>query len=278
MNFSVTGIFWTRKTLTRFSRRSWNPASATPPAILLLSATPYRLLATRWDEARGALAQEELLKLIDFLAGPKVQERARTLFADFGDKLRGIAAHADASSPELKGEVAEAARFRDALRTFLTPVMSRTERDSVASADPLAGTKFLHADPSPEDFQVYRHLADSFAERMRYEALPWRWQSMEWQSMEVAMSESHSNEDQGGPHGPKSFEIKIDRTMYKVDEPVLTGAQLRALPNPPIGPDRDLFEVVPGGSDLKIENDTAVEMRNGLRFFTAPAQINPGRS
>jgi hypothetical protein len=38
-----------------------------------------------------------------------------------------------------------------------------------------------------------------------------------------------------------------------------------------------LFEVVPGGSDLKIEADTQVEMRNGLRFFTAPAQINPGR-
>jgi hypothetical protein len=98
-----------------------------------------------------------------------------------------------------------------------------------------------------------------------------------YQSMEVAMTESHPNEDHGNPHGPKTFEIKIDRTTYKVDEPVMTGVQLRALPNPPIGPDRDLFEVVPGGSDLKIEADTRVEMRNGLRFFTAPAQINPGQ-
>lgn len=91
------------------------------------------------------------------------------------------------------------------------------------------------------------------------------------------MIESHPNEDHGNPHGHKTFEIKIDRTTYKVDEPVMMGAQLRALPNPPIGPDRDLFEVVPGGSDLKIEADTRVEMRNGLRFFTAPAQINPGQ-
>src|SRR5690349_4847430 len=75
------------------------------------------------------------------------------------------------------------------------------------------------------------------------------------------------------PNAPKTFGTKIDRTTYKVDEPILTGAQLRALPNPPIGPDRDLFEVVPGGSDLKIEADSRVEMRNGLRFFTAPAQI-----
>lgn len=152
-------------------------ASATPPAILLLSATPYRLLPTRWEEARGVLAQEELLKLIGFLAGPEGRERAKTLFAEFGDKLRSIATHVDPSSPELKSEVAEAARLRNALRVLLTPVMSRTERDSVASADPLAGTRFLHAGPTSEDFRVYRHLADSFAERMRYEALPY-WSSV----------------------------------------------------------------------------------------------------
>lgn len=90
------------------------------------------------------------------------------------------------------------------------------------------------------------------------------------------MNDKH-DDDKGQPdHHPKTFEIKIDRTNFKVSEPVLTGAQLRSLPNPAIGPDRDLFEVVPGGSDLKIEADASVEMRNGLRFFTAPAQINPG--
>ena len=52
---------------------------------------------------------------------------------------------------------------------------------------------------------------------------------------------------------------------------------IRALSTPAIGPERDLFEVVPGGSDKKIEAQTPVEMRSGLRFFTAPAQINPGR-
>ncbi|OSJ08867.1 hypothetical protein BST63_27360 [Bradyrhizobium canariense] len=72
------------------------------------------------------------------------------------------------------------------------------------------------------------------------------------------------------------YEIKIDRTQFKVKEHFLTGAQLRALPQPPIGPDRDLFEVVPGGSDEKIANTQRVKMRDGLRFFTAPAQINPG--
>lgn len=91
------------------------------------------------------------------------------------------------------------------------------------------------------------------------------------------MSDMHDDDEKKGGDRPKTFEIKIDRMTYKVHEPVLTGAQLRRLPEPDTGPDRDLFEVVPGGSDLKIEVDAKVEMRNGLRFFTAPAQINPGR-
>lgn len=77
--------------------------------------------------------------------------------------------------------------------------------------------------------------------------------------------------------GPKQFQIRIDRDHFTVEKDVLKGSELRALPTPLIGPERDLFEVVPGGSDKKIEANTEVEMRNGLRFFTAPAQINPGR-
>lgn len=84
-----------------------------------------------------------------------------------------------------------------------------------------------------------------------------------------------ANEDRG--HGPKQFQIRIDRDHFTVENDVLTGSEIRALSTPAIGPERDLFEVVPGGSDKKIEAQTPVEMRSGLRFFTAPAQINPGR-
>lgn len=75
---------------------------------------------------------------------------------------------------------------------------------------------------------------------------------------------------------PKTHRIQIDRVHYEVAEDQLTGAQLRALVVPPIGPERDLFEVVPGGADKKILDGDIVEIRNGKRFFTAPAQINPG--
>jgi hypothetical protein len=72
------------------------------------------------------------------------------------------------------------------------------------------------------------------------------------------------------------FEIKIDRTVYLVHKEHMTGEEIRRVPQIPIGPDRDLFEVKPGGSDVKILNDTVVKIHDGLRFFTAPAQINPG--
>ncbi|MXY08323.1 MAG: hypothetical protein F4Y61_06710 [Rhodothermaceae bacterium] len=85
-----------------------------------------------------------------------------------------------------------------------------------------------------------------------------------------------------GQHGPEGlpidlkFEIQIDRKHYLVEKSEMTGSELRQVPDEPIGPDRDLFEVVPGGSDNKIELTTVVKIRDGQRFFTAPAHINPG--
>jgi hypothetical protein len=83
-------------------------------------------------------------------------------------------------------------------------------------------------------------------------------------------------------HGPeperdKDINIQIDRVHYKVEAHSLTGAQLRLLPPSGIPADRDLFQVVPAGSDRKIADTDVVELHNGARFFTAPARINPGR-
>lgn len=88
------------------------------------------------------------------------------------------------------------------------------------------------------------------------------------------MTEDKSQQDD--KHAPK-FQIQIDRAHYTVTKEKMTGAELRQVPTPPIGADRDLFEVVPGNPDLKIADTTVVEIRNGARFFTAPANINPGR-
>lgn len=84
----------------------------------------------------------------------------------------------------------------------------------------------------------------------------------------------HDKPDRDRPD--QHFNIQIDREHFKVTQPKLTGAQLRKLPNPDVPANRDLYEVRPGDDDLLIQDGDVVEMRNGLRFFTAPGQINPG--
>ena len=80
----------------------------------------------------------------------------------------------------------------------------------------------------------------------------------------------------------RGITIQIDRKEYRLtDKPpdrkiIMTGWELRKLADPDIDEKRDLFEVVPGGSDKKIGNDDEVEIRDGMRFFSAPAVINPG--
>lgn len=89
--------------------------------------------------------------------------------------------------------------------------------------------------------------------------------------------EHHPEHHEKKHHEHHEFHIQIDRVHYTVKKHHMTGLELRHVPPTPIGPDRDLFEVVPGGTDRKIADDESVEICDGKRFFTAPAQINPGR-
>ena len=77
-------------------------------------------------------------------------------------------------------------------------------------------------------------------------------------------------------HREHRFDITIDRGEYVVTRKLMTGLELRHVPDPPIGPDRDIFEVKTGGSDKKIEDEELVEIKNGMKFITVPAHINPG--
>jgi hypothetical protein len=100
------------------------------------------------------------------------------------------------------------------------------------------------------------------------------WQTL--RSKESLMSKAEQQEQGRKNEHDHGFQIQIDRVHYTVAKAQMTGAELRGLSAPPVEADRDLFEVVPGGSDRKIADEENVEIRNGLRFFTAPAHINPG--
>ena len=96
------------------------------------------------------------------------------------------------------------------------------------------------------------------------------------------MTAAHDRKDTPVLQKPEGATIKIDRTEYLIPwqddgKIFLTGLEIRKVADPPIDEKRDLFEVVPGGSDLKIDDDQEVEIRDGMRFFSAPRQINPGR-
>ena len=80
------------------------------------------------------------------------------------------------------------------------------------------------------------------------------------------------------PHpNPHPIIIHIDQKKYEAPKTPMTGAELRALAQPPLGSDRDLFLVVPGpADDRKIADSESVDLENGMHFYSAPTTINPG--
>lgn len=83
----------------------------------------------------------------------------------------------------------------------------------------------------------------------------------------------NDNENKGHGH---EVTIHVDKSHFAVEQSSLTGSEIRHLPNPPIGDDRDLYQEVPSGEDLLIGDDISVELHNGLHFFSVPKAINPG--
>jgi hypothetical protein len=77
-------------------------------------------------------------------------------------------------------------------------------------------------------------------------------------------------------HQP-AIPIEIDDTRYHAPADHMSGAALRALPEPDVPADRDLWHEVPGPKDDElIEPDRTYAVRPGSRYYTAPRTINPG--
>jgi len=150
----------------------FEPASS-PPALLLLSATPYKLFATRLEENRGVEANREFFELLEFLGGASgalLQADAKAAFARFGNIILSIA-KAAAPSQESVPFVEEARALRAHLQGLLAFYMSRMEREP--TSDDSAHTTALDAALDAEDVRAFRHLANSFKPEHAWAALPY---------------------------------------------------------------------------------------------------------
>jgi hypothetical protein len=71
--------------------------------------------------------------------------------------------------------------------------------------------------------------------------------------------------------------IHIDKQQVFAPKAEMTGAEIRALASPPIGPDHDLYLEVPGKAEDHLVSDTeTVKLKSGMHFYGAPGKVNPG--
>jgi len=132
------------------------------PAMLLLSATPYRLYGESWDGKDGPQAHEELFETIEFLTcNQQAREEAEQLFASFGEILRAIGdADGDDIDPLLR-ERAEATR--DCIDALLRPCIARTERPPSTGEE--YRTRRIPLPVTVGDLRVFKQFASKVSAR-----------------------------------------------------------------------------------------------------------------
>jgi len=145
--------------------------SDSPPALLLLSATPYRLYSRRWEEETGATHRDEFFDLAEFLyGGDNEAKRKRKLAEDAFSKLEAELRKGQPTS-------AEAQAARNEVESLLCPIISRTERASHRDGWDHFETQPVPAPVADKDFAVFKHLSRSFNDTHRSSAVPY-WTSI----------------------------------------------------------------------------------------------------
>jgi Type III restriction enzyme, res subunit len=153
-------------------RALFEPSTGRRPALLMLSATPYKLFATRLEENRGTEANHEFFDLMEFLGGARGAELKRSAedaFAKFGAALLSIAENHN-DRDETARLIAEASVIRDKIQDMLAPYLSRMER--APTTDDSARTHELDTVLEPADVRAFRHLVSSFQPEHAWFALP----------------------------------------------------------------------------------------------------------
>jgi hypothetical protein len=118
-------------------------------AVLLLSATPYRLYSSRQDEAAGLSHHEDFFQLVRFLFSPDTKEplQIERAFREFGIQMLAR------ETPDFGA----LAKLRNEIEQRLAPVLSRTERPGTTAST--SGQNFVHphSEIAWEDLRVFKH-------------------------------------------------------------------------------------------------------------------------
>lgn len=146
------------------------------PALLLLSATPYRLFTRRWEEEAGSSHRSEFFELIEVLFGgdgkgsdlaaANKRKECEDAFAQLETELR----------KGLPGS-AESHRARRNIENLLCPIIARTERASHNDGWEEFRTESVTAPIASEDLSIFKHLNRSFDAGHRHSAVPY-WTSI----------------------------------------------------------------------------------------------------
>lgn len=172
-----------------------------PPALLLLSATPYRPYARRAEEEATGSNRKDFFELVEFLYGGTPQAR---------DKRAACERAFAMLEPELrKGDLtsAVAVKARAEIEGLLCQIISRTERASHPAGWEEHLTESLPSPVQAEDLAVFRHTSQCFIEDHRASAVPY------WTSIPLPMQAM-------GPHyiaWKASRDEKVDGTP-RLDE------------------------------------------------------------
>ena len=139
------------------------------PAILLLSATPYRPPAGGVD-CPGMAHYDQFFRLLEFLYGAEAKTEVpalRLLFHHFGMLLRDAVPGTE-----------EVLRLRDDIQARLFRVIARTERAGLLNDEGnVAAPERRSVELHPDDVRVFRHLWDSADDSDRSAVTPY-WSSI----------------------------------------------------------------------------------------------------
>jgi hypothetical protein len=126
------------------------------PAVLLLSATPYRLYSSRQEEMAGLSHHREFFELVRFLFKIEANQSSELerAFREFGEKMLGK------ETPDFD----QMRSLRDEIQDRLCPILSRTERPGDMEVPYGGSSDHPHSEIWPEDLRVFRHWVERLRE------------------------------------------------------------------------------------------------------------------